>query len=257
MTKIVLLALADHANDEGVAWPGYDTLLEKTGMSRSTLAKNLELLCNCGLVQRGTRGEIGKGRKSNIYTISIRDEHIVSMRDELFDKIKSLEKGKYRPISSTLEPRKVQPSNSKSMRGEPEPSFNQSVKQQSENIVCTEYPKELNVEAFEKYKLYRKQARFKKLTEMGEAQLIRKLIGFGDHRIQEVCINNSIANGWQGVFSPKDQNKKPTGRKQDIQWFESAKGIEEKGKELGIIQGDDELFQYYKARVFKAAGRPL
>ena len=37
-------------------------------------------------------------------------------------------------------------------------------------------------------------------------------------------------------------------------WFMSAQLIEEKGKEIGIVRDTDELFPYYRARVYAAAG---
>ena len=37
-------------------------------------------------------------------------------------------------------------------------------------------------------------------------------------------------------------------------WWTSAQGITKKGEELGIEQNSDELFPYFKLRVFKSAG---
>jgi hypothetical protein len=137
---IVLLAIADAANDEGFGFPGYESLLEKTKLSRSTLAKTLDILEKAGFFERKAHAEIGKGRKSNTYQLlfddgwfeiikqpppkSPRIELIESMRLELIGKINVLRVDKKRPISSSLELRKVHSSNPKSSRIEHEPSYN-------------------------------------------------------------------------------------------------------------------------------------
>ena len=252
--KIVLLAIADCANDEGFAYPGYKTLIKKTGLSRTTLSKNISILCQVGLLEKSPHAEIGKGRKVNTYTISIRGELTVSMRCELIEKIKEIESSNSRAISPVLAQRKVQSSHTVSTRTGHETSVEPSVKQTSEK---TDYPNELNIDAWLEYLDYRKQARFKKLTPMGEAKQIENLIKLGDHVIQKKCIDKTIANGWQGIFSLKKSDSGSSKKNTRQNWYESLTGIETKAKELGVLQGDNEPFPYFKARVFKAAGMKL
>lgn len=66
--KIVLLALADHANDDGEAWPGFTRLELKTGLSRQGVADVLSALRYNGLVF--VRDEPSK-RGTNYYTINV------------------------------------------------------------------------------------------------------------------------------------------------------------------------------------------
>lgn len=61
--KLVLLKLADNANDEGVAWPHIDTIAAETGMSRSSVFRALDELEKGGLVERQ------RGRNEVIYRI--------------------------------------------------------------------------------------------------------------------------------------------------------------------------------------------
>lgn len=57
--KLVLLALADCANDEGICWPGIRSLCAKTGKSERSLQSAIQSLCSSGQL---TRDEIkGKG----------------------------------------------------------------------------------------------------------------------------------------------------------------------------------------------------
>ena len=66
--KLVLLALADWANDEGLCWPSLDTLAEKSSLNRRTVMNAIGRLENAGLIRR----EIltGKGTK---YWITVKD----------------------------------------------------------------------------------------------------------------------------------------------------------------------------------------
>jgi DNA-binding transcriptional ArsR family regulator len=129
--KIVLLALADCANDEGVAYPSYDSLMKKTGMAKATLAKHLKLLRGLGLIKSENHSEFGKGKKVNVYTISSTLELSYSSISELKDKIKELRKKYASTKSSTLEPAKVQNVDPKSSTLEHEPPYEPSVKETS------------------------------------------------------------------------------------------------------------------------------
>jgi helix-turn-helix protein len=48
--KLVLLALADHADDEGMCWPGQRGVADKCGLSRQTVAETIARLHRLGLM---------------------------------------------------------------------------------------------------------------------------------------------------------------------------------------------------------------
>lgn len=63
--KLVLLALADHSDGNGVCWPGHELIAEKCGISRQTVTEHLNALEALGLVSpERTRsgGRAGKVR---------------------------------------------------------------------------------------------------------------------------------------------------------------------------------------------------
>ena len=62
--KLVLLALADNANDEGLCWPRVQTLTEKCGMDERTVQRVIQRLQTAGHVTITPRA----GR-SNYYTV--------------------------------------------------------------------------------------------------------------------------------------------------------------------------------------------
>lgn len=51
--KLVLVALADNAQDDGKAWPGKDTIVKKTGLGKSSVYRSLDELEDAGLLRRG------------------------------------------------------------------------------------------------------------------------------------------------------------------------------------------------------------
>jgi len=115
--KIVLLAIADHANDEGFAYPGYDRLEKKCGISRATLAKTIKFLSFADLVTITQRAEIGVGKKSSLYQIIAPK----SITPELIDKIAQARRKVQTLKSSVAELRKVQTLNANSSNTEQEP----------------------------------------------------------------------------------------------------------------------------------------
>lgn len=67
--KVTLLALADHANDDGDCWPGYTRLEKKTGLSRQGIADVIKALKFNGLI---FVAEEKSKSGTNYYTINTR-----------------------------------------------------------------------------------------------------------------------------------------------------------------------------------------
>ena len=65
--KLVLLAIADSANDDGFCWPGQQTIAEKCSLTTRAARKNLATLQEMGLVEAVQRGK----KQTNTYQIVI------------------------------------------------------------------------------------------------------------------------------------------------------------------------------------------
>jgi len=70
--KLILLALADFANDSGSCWPGVRTVAEKAGVSRATLFRHLDSLEQLRLIQREERTRDNGSTTSNTYFLIMR-----------------------------------------------------------------------------------------------------------------------------------------------------------------------------------------
>ncbi len=200
--KIVLLAIADYANDDGYAWPGYKTLAKKTGMANSTLSKQLKILVASGLMEKSYHSEVGVGRKLNTYTLNMGVGLSEGSRVGLKANIKELGKELSRPLNPTLGTRQLQPSKSVAPTLIHEPLFKPPLKQPS----IEKYPEELNVSSWNKYKKYRREKKLKTLSRMSEEEKIKELISYGDYGVQEGCINKTISEGWKSIYPPVNNN---------------------------------------------------
>lgn len=66
--RLMLLALADNANDDGWCWPGIPQLVAKTMLGRSTVFRRLDVLESAGLVERFARADEGR---STVYRVAV------------------------------------------------------------------------------------------------------------------------------------------------------------------------------------------
>jgi DNA-binding MarR family transcriptional regulator len=71
--KAVLLALADHANDDGICWPGYTLLSAETYLSRASVSTAIANLSEMNLI---TITEKSK-RRSTVYKLNIETDPAV------------------------------------------------------------------------------------------------------------------------------------------------------------------------------------
>jgi hypothetical protein len=69
--KLVLLALADQANDSGTCWPGQETLAEKCGLSLRALRDRLQALEDGQYIGRERRHGTNGARTSDLYTVNV------------------------------------------------------------------------------------------------------------------------------------------------------------------------------------------
>tara|TARA_B100001057_G_scaffold178450_1_gene179247 strand:+ start:6680 stop:7306 length:627 start_codon:yes stop_codon:yes gene_type:complete len=72
--KLVLLCLANYADDKNTCFPSYKTLISITEMSRSTIIRSLKSLENIGLIkieERFADFNEGKRQTSNLYTLNV------------------------------------------------------------------------------------------------------------------------------------------------------------------------------------------
>ncbi|AIR90502.1 helix-turn-helix domain-containing protein [Pseudomonas cremoricolorata] len=70
LRKLVLIKLADNASDQGECWPSYQHIADQCEIDRSTVRKHIKQLEMQGLVRIENR-EGPKGNSSNLYRITL------------------------------------------------------------------------------------------------------------------------------------------------------------------------------------------
>ena len=84
LRKLVLIKLADNANDDGECWPSYQHIADQCEISRSSVKAHVRELEKCGLLKREMRsGE--KGNSSNVFHLMLENpgQQITGVGQEL------------------------------------------------------------------------------------------------------------------------------------------------------------------------------
>ncbi len=98
--KMLLLALCDHANDDGVCYPSQEKLAQKCSMGERTVISHIQWLERHGIVSRERRQNTQR-RKSDLYQITL---------------------GNYTPEPANSAPANSAPANSAPAKFSPEPA---------------------------------------------------------------------------------------------------------------------------------------
>jgi DNA-binding MarR family transcriptional regulator len=68
LRKLVLLKLADNANDSGECWPSYQYIADQCEIGRSTVKSHIKALIDLGFLKMEARND---GKSSNLYILTI------------------------------------------------------------------------------------------------------------------------------------------------------------------------------------------
>lgn len=193
--KLVLLALADNANDEGECFPSLTNIARRCEMHRATVIRSIQSLEASGHISRHVR----PGRNTG-YMVHPSQPATSSTQQ---------------PVAGSNQSQRAtnpsQPATSPSPLINPSPSENRHKPSKREGRVSAKIPQpesegpppsNLNVEAWHRWEQYRRQIR-KPIHSASRLSAQRKLAAFGTD--QEPVVEQSIANGWQGLFALKDQ----------------------------------------------------
>jgi hypothetical protein len=77
LRKLVLLKLADNANDQGECWPSYQYIADQCEMSKRSVMVHIEALIASGFLRKEHRIGGEKINKSNLYTLRIPSDGVV------------------------------------------------------------------------------------------------------------------------------------------------------------------------------------
>lgn len=79
--KLVLIKLADNANDQGICWPSYKNLAINCEMSRRTVMRHVEDLILTGFIKKQSRKGGVHINKSNLFQLTIDEGDISTLKE--------------------------------------------------------------------------------------------------------------------------------------------------------------------------------
>ena len=190
LRKLVLIKLADNANDVGECWPSYQHIADQCEIGRSTVKVHIRELEKCGLLRREFRRK-GELNQSNLFHLSLNSGSGAALpgagdnpgggagaaprTSHSFEPVKE-------PVK---EPVAKAPSRKKSKAEKFDP--------------LTAKPTNVSATAWADWCQHRKEIR-KSLTATTCAKQAKTLAGHPD---ADAVINQSISNGWTGLFPDK------------------------------------------------------
>lgn len=181
--KLVLLALADWANDEGLCWPSIDRVALKASLTSRGVQKTIRALEEMQFLRK----EEIKGR-GNKYWVSMPTNDV-------------------HPRTTFTPPvSQVHPS------PEPRSPNTPYTHQLTTKCIIEGYPVWLPIEAWQGWVEMRNQ-RKRPLTDRAKAMAYKKLeaLHLAGHDINEL-LDRSTINGWLDIYEPKEQKNGTTNR---------------------------------------------
>jgi DNA-binding MarR family transcriptional regulator len=200
--KLVLLALADNANDQGECYPSLTMIAEKCEMSRRTVAYSISRLSTAGHVSKKTapgRNTVYLVHPTSANGAPVQTVHQCTDCTSASGAPTSASGAPPPPISpSLINPPPLDPPLKTVINRQTRVRAREAI---GEGKRTTEPegppPSTLNVEVWHRWEQYRREIR-KPIKPASKLAAQRKLAAFGTD--QDAVVEQSIANGWQGLF---------------------------------------------------------
>jgi len=196
---IVLLALADWANDEGVAWPSMERLALKARIDRRSAQRIVRQLEKDGVLEI----EHGGGRaKQHKYVLKMETATFCRplSADEKGD-ISGAETATLDPEKATSDAQRATSDPETATPTSPDPLDEPSVVDPSEDP--SDEPPYKGQDFLQALAAYDRTAHQRKVKESPEQRILlfKKLARWGEAGATE-ALENSVVNSWRGVFEP-------------------------------------------------------
>ena len=190
LRKLVLIKLADNANDMGECWPSYQHIADQCEIGRSTVKVHIRELEKCGLLRREFRRK-GELNQSNLFHLSLMNSGAGAALPGAGDNPGG-GAGAAPRTSHSFEPVKEpvkQPVADAPSAKKKAPKF--------DPLTCK--PSNVSEQVWADWCQHRKEIR-KQLTKTTCERQAKTLAG---HHWPDAVIIQSISNGWTGLFPEK------------------------------------------------------
>ncbi|WP_373766367.1 helix-turn-helix domain-containing protein [Glaesserella sp.] len=216
--KLVLLKLADNANDKGECFPSYQHIAEHCEISRQSAITHINALIEMGLVTKKER-KTAEGNTSNLYLLHLEK----GSQNSGLGVVKNLDQPSQNSglgVVKNLDPEPVNINQSINHtplppKGEPLPAETKKsqLSVEVENPETVDLPDYVNRESWVAYCQMRKAKRSAIKTRKTLELCLRDLEKHsgGDPKLAIEILEQSTANCWTGIFALKTDFRKPSG----------------------------------------------
>lgn len=260
--KVVLISLADNANDSGVCWPSIPTIGKRCCTSERAVQNAIKWLEQAGIVTANRNN----GRHTS-YTVTPAS---YAPPQDMHPRTKCAGAGDAAtPAAGAPHPRTpcaTPPHQMPSNRKEPskEPSENHQPARRAPRValhaelLSIELPPTIPYAVWDMWCEHREaKAKDAPWTRPAARVSIKKLeLLAAAGQSPETSVEEAVLRGWTGLFPVKQVAGSPPtgGATVASDWWKTESGIVTRGQQLGVTRKDGQLFEQFKARVFKAAG---
>lgn len=201
LRKLVLIKLADNANDKGECWPSYQHIADQCEISKRSVMSHVDALCAAGLLIKQTRSG-PKGNTTNTYRLHLSRGANAAPGSEgdSLGVVQQLHQGGEADSPGGSAGAAPRTSHSSEPVNEPKPKGRK--KPDSNFDPLTTKPANVDEEVWANWCEHRRQIK-KPLSEAACALQVRDL---ERHANPNQVINQSISNGWTGLFPEKVPN---------------------------------------------------
>ncbi|CDH34731.1 conserved hypothetical protein [Xenorhabdus bovienii str. Intermedium] len=210
LRKLVLIKLADNANDKGECWPSYQHIADHCECSKSAVRSHIDALIKMGLLIKENRlgNHNGKGNASNVYYLNLSADPVSPKSIPPMPPAGS----SVSSAGTPMPPDDISPMPSDGTRTSH--SFEPVKEPVKEPIKpkgagqfdpLTAKPENVSAETWADWVKFRQEIR-KPLTETSCRQQAKQLAGCTN---PDEVICTSIANSWQGLFPDKPRSGRP------------------------------------------------
>ena len=202
LRKLVLIKLADNANDIGECWPSISYIADQCEISDRSVQKHIQALSESGLLWIEFRKAEGGKNKSNVYHLTLNNTASPGGESPAPGG-ESPAPGGESPAPMMGESPAPRTSHSLEPIKEPVKEPKNARKQKNEFSL----PNGLNLDAWDLWIKSRAERKLKpyKQSELGAGAVAKNLIDLagGDPLVQMRIVLQSINNQWQGLFELK------------------------------------------------------
>lgn len=197
LRKLVLIKLADNASDQGECWPSYQHIADQCEISKRSVMNHINVLCDSGFLRKEIRKGGPKGNATNVYYLSlggagdslggVQKVHQGGAGDSLGGSAGAAPRTShsFEPVTEPVERSVADAPSAKKKASKFDP------------LTCK--PAGVSDQAWADWCQHRKEIR-KPLTATTCAKQAKMLAG---HHAPDAVINQSISNGWTGLFPEK------------------------------------------------------